>query len=147
MDWTRNRLAAGSLAALLALGLLAGCGNGDDDGGGDTAAETTAAEESSDGGGDTSTTSSGGGAESGDAVTIKGFKFGPAELSATAGTEVTWTNDDGAAHTVTADDGPDGFESDDLSSGDTFSFTFEEAGTYEYHCEIHPTMTASVTVE
>lgn len=146
MDWTRKRLVAGSLAALVALSLTAGCGDGDDGGGGggsaggDGAAEETtpSAPAGDDGGGKP---------ESGDAVTIKGFEFGPAELAAAAGTEVTWTNDDGATHTVTAKEGPDGFESDDLSSGDTFSFTFEEPGTYDYYCSIHPTMTASVSVE
>ncbi len=148
MDWTRNRLATTSLAALAALSLLAGCGGSDD--GGEGAVEDTTAPAADDG--DTSTTASsdeaeGGEAGSGDAVTIKGFEFKPAELSTPAGTEVTWTNDDSATHTATAKEGPDGFDSGDLESGDTFSFTFEEAGTYDYYCSIHPTMTASVTVE
>lgn len=80
-----------------------------------------------------------------EAIAIEGFAFGPAELTVPAGTTVTWTNNDGAPHTVTADDGS--FGSENLATGDTFSFTFDTPGTYTYHCEIHPSMTATITVE
>jgi plastocyanin len=85
---------------------------------------------------------SGGG--SGQAVTIKGFAFGPTSISVAVGTTVTWTNEDGAPHTVTFDSG--GVASDTLATGATYSRTFDAAGTFAYHCAIHPSMTGSVTV-
>jgi len=80
-----------------------------------------------------------------EAITIEGFAFGPADITVPAGTTVTWTNNDSAPHTVTADDGS--FGSENLATGDTFSFTFGTPGTYTYHCNIHPSMTATITVE
>ena len=80
----------------------------------------------------------------GDAVSIANFSFQPATLTVPVGTTVTWTNNDSAGHTVTADDGS--FSSDTLGSGATFSQTFATAGTFAYHCKIHPSMTATVTV-
>ena len=81
----------------------------------------------------------------GDAVTIKNFAFGPASLSVAAGSSVTWTNDDSTAHTVTADDGS--FDSSSIAPGSTFSQTFDTAGTFAYHCSIHPNMTATIEVQ
>ena len=114
--------------ALLSLAVLAltGCGGS----GEDTA--------SSEAGGDAA-------AESG-AVTIADLKFAPGDVSVAAGSEVTWTNDDSAPHTVTFDD--DAAESsEELKPGDTFSTTFDEAGSYSYTCAIHPDMTGKVTVQ
>lgn len=84
-------------------------------------------------------------AASGQAVTIQGFAFGPASVSVSVGTTVTWTNQDSTQHTVTADDGS--FDGGPLANGQTFSQTFSKAGTFTYHCKIHPKMTASVTVK
>jgi plastocyanin len=86
---------------------------------------------------------SGGGA-SADAVSIANFAFDPAELQVAAGTEVTWTNDDQAPHTVTADGG--GFDSGTLDPGDTFSVAVEGNGPVTYACMIHPEMTGSIVV-
>jgi plastocyanin len=80
----------------------------------------------------------------GDAVTIANFAFGPASLSVAAGTTVTWTNNDSAAHTATADDGS--FDSSTIAPGATFSQAFDTAGTFAYHCAIHPNMTATIEV-
>ena len=79
-----------------------------------------------------------------DAVSISNFAFDPAELSVAAGTEVTWTNDDPAPHTVTADDGS--FDSGTLEPGQTFSVTVDGNGPVTYACQIHPDMTGTVTV-
>ena len=79
-------------------------------------------------------------------VAISNYAFAPAALSVPVGTTVTWTNDDTAPHTVTVSSGPQTFSSPQLSRGDTFSFTFTKAGTYEYYCAVHPSMVASVTV-
>jgi plastocyanin len=46
---------------------------------------------------------------------------------------------------VTADQGA--FDSNGLSPGNSFSFTFTKAGTYTYHCKIHPSMTATIMVK
>jgi plastocyanin len=84
-------------------------------------------------------------AESTDRVTIDDFEFMPAELTVQAGAEITVTNDDTAAHTLSADDGGDfdtgGIEAD----GDEGAFTIEEEGTYPFICEFHPTMKGTVT--
>ena len=77
-------------------------------------------------------------------VAIQDFTFSPDPLEISVGTTVTWTNEDSAPHTATADDGS--FDSGTLEQGDSFSFTFEEPGTYTYFCEIHPDMTGTVVV-
>ncbi len=77
-------------------------------------------------------------------VAIAGFKFDSRDLVIHAGTTVTWTNKDSAPHTATADDGA--FDSGRLGKGGSFSFTFNEAGTYAYHCDFHSSMTATITV-
>jgi Cupredoxin-like domain len=64
--------------------------------------------------------------------------------AAEVGQSVRWTNQDGAAHTVTADDGA--FDSGSLAGGKSFSFAFDRVGTYAYHCNIHPGMKGTVTV-
>lgn len=76
-------------------------------------------------------------------VTITSFKFKPTPLTIAAGDTVTWTNQDTSPHTVTADDGS--FDSGEFGKGETFSWTFETPGTTPYHCEVHPSMTGSVT--
>lgn len=77
-------------------------------------------------------------------VTIQGFAFDPASITVKAGDTVTWTNQDNAAHTVTADD--NSWTSPTIAKGETYSHTFTTAGTVAYHCSIHPTMKATVVV-
>ena len=83
-------------------------------------------------------------------VKIDNFSFGPATLTIPAGTTVTWTNTTGAPHTVTSDDGTS-FDSNIntpiSANGGTFSFTFTKAGTFTYHCQIHPFMKATIIVQ
>ena len=79
-------------------------------------------------------------------VTIKDFAFSPADITVKKGTTVTWTNMDSAAHTVTETDSKKGPSSGNLASGKSYSFTFDTAGTYAYHCAIHPNMVGTVTV-
>jgi plastocyanin len=88
--------------------------------------------------------SSGGGAAGASAVTIQNFAFNPPALTVKVGTEVTWTNQDSTAHTVTFDTG--GATSDNLAQSATYKQTFSTAGTLTYHCKIHSTMTGTVTV-
>lgn len=81
-------------------------------------------------------------------VTIADFNFSPSTIKVKAGDTVTWTNQDTTSHTVTADvkssDAPDGPQ---IAKGETYSFTFKKAGTYTYHCSIHPSMRGTVIVE
>ena len=83
-------------------------------------------------------------AATGSAVSIANFSFQPPTMTIAVGTTVTWTNSDSTGHTVTADDGS--FKSDKLATGATFSQTFAKAGTFAYHCSIHPSMTGTISV-
>ena len=79
------------------------------------------------------------------AVSIVDFAYGdPLEIS--VGTTVTWTNNDSVAHTVTQSGG-EGFQSGKMDAGQTFSYTFTEAGTFDYFCEYHANMTSTITVK
>jgi plastocyanin len=74
----------------------------------------------------------------------------PYHVTVSAGEEITWSNDDSAAHTVTSGtptDGPDGnFDSSLFMAGGTFSVTLDDAGEYPYFCMVHPWMTGIITV-
>jgi YVTN family beta-propeller protein len=78
-------------------------------------------------------------------ISIAGFAFGPQAITSKAGDSVTWSNDDGAAHTVTFKDGSAGAKS--LSPGETFTRAFDKPGTYDYFCSFHPYMTGAVVVQ
>lgn len=80
-------------------------------------------------------------------VIIKNFAFSPASLTVPKGTKVTWTNNDGPAHTVTATDNGNTFSSGSIASGASYSFTFTTAGDFNYQCTIHPQMVGSVHVQ
>lgn len=79
------------------------------------------------------------------AVSIQNFSFNPGNLQVKSGATVTWTNNDQVAHTVT-------FNSSSMKSssiltpGQSFQTTFTSAGTFTYHCSIHPMMQGSVVV-
>jgi plastocyanin len=77
-------------------------------------------------------------------VSIQDFFFEPDQLTVAPGTTVTWVNDGEEPHTSTADDGT--WDSGTLQPGESFSFTFDDPGDYSYLCEIHPNMTATITV-
>lgn len=78
-------------------------------------------------------------------VSIAAFAYDPSSVTITVGDTVTWTNNDAVGHTVTADDGS--FNSGSFGNGDEYARTFTSAGTFAYHCAIHPAMTGVVTVE
>ncbi len=75
-------------------------------------------------------------------VDMKDFKYLPEEITITEGTKVTWKNPDVEAHTVTAT----GWDSGVIEAGNSYSRTFDTAGTYEYRCVLHPTMTGRLIV-
>lgn len=70
--------------------------------------------------------------------------FIPAGLDITVGTTVTWRNADSTSHTSTSDGA--GWDSRTLAPGREFSFAFQTAGTFPYHCTIHPGMVGTVVV-
>ncbi len=76
--------------------------------------------------------------------------FLPYFITISTGETVVWNNIDSAAHTVTSGnvaDGHDGmFDSSLFMSGLTFDFTFNEAGSFDYFCMVHPWMTGKVIV-
>lgn len=84
-------------------------------------------------------------AAAGSTVGIKSFSFTPASITIAVGDSITWTNNDSAGHTVTADDGS--FDSGRLSNGASFTQAFATAGTFTYHCAIHSSMKATVVVQ
>ena len=154
-------LKRGSLAAVAAISLLlAACGDDDTESSGAAATEPAAADATSP---PAETTGAGRGdygpaeseasppateAPAGDAagaaeIVISGFAFSE-DLTVPVGTTVVVRNDDSAGHTWTADDGA--FDSGFIDAGGTFEFTFTEAGTFTFHCEVHPAMTGTITV-
>ncbi len=83
-------------------------------------------------------------------VSIGDFFFAPQSVTVRVGDTVRWTNNGAAPHTTTSGTtpAPDGkWASGILSSGQSFSFTFTQAGTSPYFCAVHPFMTGTVTVQ
>jgi plastocyanin len=98
---------------------------------------------SSDKGNPYSSGGGGGGNPGANEVWIQNMAFNPTSRTVSAGTTVTWTNKDAAAHTVTGS----GWGSGNISQNATFAHTFATAGSYSYHCTIHPSMTGTITVQ
>lgn len=149
------------LLLLIAVLGLAACGDDSESGGGaeDTATapaesattteaesgETAAEEESEEyGGAEDEETAPSGEAVRAAKVEIDDFAYVPATVTIQAGGKVTWINRDSEEHTVTLDDGS--FDSGDLAEGKLKGQSFKEAGTFAYHCDIHPEMTGTVEV-
>jgi plastocyanin len=79
------------------------------------------------------------------AIAIDNFKFGIVSIDVALGTTVTWTNRDDVPHTVVSVKKL--FKSPPLDTDEKFSYTFNEAGTFEYYCSLHPRMTGTVVVK
>jgi plastocyanin len=80
------------------------------------------------------------------AVAIKDFAFNPPQITVPVGGSVTWTNDDPAPHTATGLD-REALQSGTLDQGESFTQTFDTAGTFDYCCEFHANMKGSIVVE
>ena len=78
-------------------------------------------------------------------VSIDNFSFTPMDITIPAGGQVTWTNKDDVPHTVVSVDHQ--FKSKTLDTDEKFSFTFQNPGTYEYFCSVHPKMTGKIVVK
>jgi plastocyanin len=126
---------------LLTLGLLvAACG-------GSSATTTTAADgatTTAPATGSTATTGTAGGASTAQVI-MTNRAYDPQTVTIKVGDTVTWLNQDAPQHDVVADSGE--FKSDLFDKGQSFSFTFTKAGTYPYHCSIHPGMTGTIVVQ
>jgi plastocyanin len=114
---------------------------------------------------DPGVTEDAGSSASAEEVIAVGLKFMPADLTVQAGTTVRWTNGEPISHTVTSgawgevndDTGLRGSQTADGmfdhalapmgSDGDTFEFTFDEPGEYQYYCQPHLGMFGTITVE
>lgn len=126
------------IAALAAAGVLAGCGSSSSSGSGSSGASGKTSNSSS------APAAAGGASET---LTAKDFSFSPTAMNLTAGKAVTIkaTNDGSVKHNLTI---PGLKVNTDLPSGSTKSVTVTpKAGTYEFHCEYHPTqMKGTITV-
>lgn len=90
------------------------------------------------------------GASSPQQVTIVNYSYNPQSISVKAGTNVTWTNMDSEGHTVTVGAHGGGhmaaIDSGMMNQNQSFTYTFNTPGTYEYHCDPHPPMMGIITV-
>jgi amicyanin len=84
--------------------------------------------------------------ESSGKVTIANMAFSPSQITVNKGDTVTWTNNDSMTHTVTSDTGSE-LDSGDIQPGSTYSHTFNQAGSFQYHCSIHPSMRGTIVVK
>ena len=78
------------------------------------------------------------------AATLGNRAYSPGEIAVAIGDSITWVNVDTVAHTSTANGG--GWDSGSLAPGQQFSTTVRTAGSFAYHCVIHPGMVGTVTV-
>jgi len=79
-------------------------------------------------------------------VDITNFSFVPEEINIKKGDTVVWTEKDEAPHTVTASNKDDLLASEILNKDDTYSFTFDKVGTFNYRCKLHAAMSGVVNV-
>jgi len=80
-------------------------------------------------------------------VVMENTEYVPMAVSVAVGGTISWTNEDDFAHTVTKQSGPGPeFDSGDIEAGGTFEQAFEDAGTIDYVCTIHPSQTGTITV-
>lgn len=82
---------------------------------------------------------------SGPTVVMSDFAFAPQSITIQVGSTVTWRNDGPSAHTATADD--TSFSTGILKKGESRTATFNQVGSIDYICTLHPQMTGTVEVE
>lgn len=144
----RRRVTVAALAVLLAAGGAAACGGDDDSnagegGGGDGGGLSGAGGDEGDGG-----------EEPDDLVVMEGTEvsvqaldntFRVQNIQVVPGATVTWTNVGRNEHDVLPSEGDAwGVEVEEFQPGDTYGYTFEEPGVYDYYCSIHGTTTAGM---
>jgi plastocyanin len=81
-------------------------------------------------------------------INIANMQFTPSQVSIKKGGTVTWTNNDSTTHTVVDDlSNVGGPNSGNIDPGKTYSFTFNNTGSFQYHCSIHPSMRGTIVVQ
>jgi plastocyanin len=138
-------LATVSIAALLVVGLAA-CGDDSDvdTASGDATTVTTGADDGY--GSDQTTTTGEAGDDEAAGTEVEAEDFSLTSVTVAPGAEVTFENYGENPHTMTADDGA--FDSGRVEPGESVKVTApDEPGAYPFHCEIHDSMTATLTVE
>jgi plastocyanin len=133
-----------TLFAAFAIGALAACGGGSTPAPASTPAVTPSTATSSAAGGATGCATAAAGASAATTVTIKDFKYSATSVQAKVGDVVAWTNQDSAPHTATMDDGA--CDTGQIANGATAMLVFRTAGTYTYHCAVHPGQMKDVTI-
>lgn len=78
-------------------------------------------------------------------ISIQNLAFSPATITINKGDTVTWKNNDSTIHNVVADD--NSFNLEEMVAGGSASYTFNNEGTFSYHCSIHPYMTGVIIVK
>lgn len=81
------------------------------------------------------------------AVTVRmsGMRFEPASITVTPGTRVTWVQGDRMPHVISGT--ASGMRSNTLYAGQEYSYIFQEPGSYDYVCDLHPSMQGRIVVE
>jgi len=81
-------------------------------------------------------------------INIVNMLFTSSQITIAKGGTVTWTNNDSTTHTVVDDlSNSGGPNSGDIAPGQSYSFTFEKTGSFQYHCSIHPSMRGTIVVK
>jgi plastocyanin len=78
-------------------------------------------------------------------VVMSNIAFGPATITVSAGTTITWQNNDAINHTSTSDTGA--WDTGIIAPGASKTTTFSTPGTFPYHCTVHAMMTGTVVVQ
>lgn len=81
----------------------------------------------------------------GTVVEMRAMVYAPLRIEVSAGATIAFTNRDQLEHTVTANDGS--WDSGPIAAGATWQHTFDQPGTYAFHCTPHPFMTGVVVVK
>lgn len=85
-------------------------------------------------------------------VTITNDGFVPETLKVAVGQSVIWTNEDAQPHAISSDPHPEhtslpSLNSDVIDQDSTYQYEFMQAGTYNYHDELDPSVTGTIIVE
>jgi len=144
--------------AIAGMFLLGACGDdsGSSSSGGAAPAASGAATSAASSGGDAysggyaippdaSSQAAAGGATAADTVVAKDIAYNPTQITVKKGDTITFKNEDGFAHTFTANNGE--FDSGNVDGGTSFQYTVDEDGTIAFHCKIHSNMKGTITVE
>ena len=81
--------------------------------------------------------------EQGISISLQAHAFNPSDVTISVGDTVTWTNNDPGRHAIRIGNE----NSYELPAGGSYSYTFNEAGTFYYVCSFHPNERGTIIVE